>query len=35
VGSRRSVLRLRTFASLHHREFRLLWSGQASTAIAV
>jgi MFS family permease len=29
------VLRLRTFASLHHREFRLLWSGQASTAIAM
>ena len=26
---------LRTFAALHHREFRLLWSGQASTAMAM
>ena len=28
------VLRLRTFAALHHREFRLLWSGQAAAAMA-
>ena len=26
---------LRTFAALHYREFRLLWSGQASTAMAM
>jgi MFS family permease len=26
---------LRTFAALHHREFRLLWSGQAATAMAM
>src|SRR5437763_5917927 len=31
----RSVLRLRTFAALRHREFCLLWSGQASTAMAM
>ena len=31
----RSLLRLRTFAALRHREFRLLWSGQASTAMAM
>jgi MFS family permease len=29
------VLRLRTFAALRHREFRLLWSGQAATAMAM
>jgi MFS family permease len=29
------VLRLQTFAALHHREFRLLWAGQATTAMAV
>ena len=29
------MLRLRTFAALRHREFRLLWSGQASTAMAM
>jgi MFS family permease len=29
------LLRLRTFAALRHREFRLLWSGQASTAMAM
>jgi MFS family permease len=27
--------RLRTFAALHHREFLLLWSGQAATAMAM
>ena len=26
--------RLRTFAALRHREFRLLWSGQAATSMA-
>ena len=31
----RGVLRLRTFAALRHREFRLLWSGQAATAMAM
>ena len=31
----RSVLRLRTFAALRHREFLLLWSGQAATAMAM
>jgi hypothetical protein len=31
----RGVLRLRTFAALRYREFRLLWSGQASTAMAM
>jgi MFS family permease len=29
------VLRLRTFAALRHREFLLLWSGQAATAMAM
>jgi len=29
------LLRLGTFASLRHREFRLLWSGQAATAMAM
>jgi MFS family permease len=29
------VLRLQTFAALRHREFRLLWSGQAATAMAM
>jgi MFS family permease len=29
------MLRLRTFAALHHREFCLLWSGQAATAMAM
>jgi hypothetical protein len=39
VGARRSrmalksLLRLGTFAALRHREFRLLWAGQAATAI--
>src|SRR5262245_55673645 len=33
--SLRSVLRLRTFVALRHREFRLLWSGQAATAMAM
>src|SRR5262245_10107857 len=28
------LLRLPTFAALRHREFRLLWSGQAATAMA-
>ena len=28
------VLRLRTLAALRHREFRLLWSGQAATSMA-
>ena len=31
----RSLLRLRTFAALRHREFLLLWSGQAATAMAM
>src|SRR5882672_9550645 len=31
----RGLLRLRTFAALHHREFLLLWSGQAATAMAM
>jgi MFS family permease len=31
----RSILRLQTFAALHHREFQLLWAGQATTAMAV
>jgi MFS family permease len=30
----KSVLRLQTFAALRHREFRLLWAGQAATATA-
>lgn len=29
-----SILRLQTFAALHHHEFRLLWAGQAATAMA-
>jgi MFS family permease len=29
------LLRLRTFAALRHREFFLLWSGQAATAMAM
>jgi len=29
------VLQLRTFAALRHREFLLLWSGQAATAMAM
>ena len=29
------MLRLRTFAALRHREFCLLWSGQAATAMAM
>ena len=29
------VLRLRTFAALRHREFRLLWFGQAATGMAM
>jgi MFS family permease len=29
------LLRLRTFAALRHREFLLLWSGQAATAMAM
>ena len=29
------MLRLRTFAALRHREFLLLWSGQAATAMAM
>ena len=31
----RALLRLRTFAALRHREFLLLWSGQAATAMAM
>jgi MFS family permease len=31
----RGLLRLRTFAALRHREFRLLWAGQAATAMAM
>ena len=31
----RSVLRLQTFAALRHREFRLLWAGQAATSMAM
>ncbi|MGH8060265.1 MAG: MFS transporter, partial [Candidatus Entotheonellia bacterium] len=40
-GARRSwsplkgLLHLGTFAALRHREFRLLWSGEASTAMAM
>jgi len=34
-GPLRRVLRLRTFAALHHREFRLLWFGQAATGMAM
>ena len=34
-GLSRACCALRTFAALHHREFRLLWSGQASTAMAM
>ncbi len=30
-----ALLRLRTFAALRHHEFRLLWAGQASTAMAM
>lgn len=33
-GPLRSVVRWRTFAALRHREFRLLWAGQATTSIA-
>src|SRR3970040_1663862 len=29
-----ALLRLRTFEAVRHREFRLLWLGQASTAMA-
>jgi MFS family permease len=29
------LARLRTFAALRHREFRLLWAGQAATAMAM
>jgi MFS family permease len=29
------MLRLQTFAALRHREFRLLWAGQAATAMAM
>ena len=31
----RGLLRLRTFAALRHREFCLLWAGQAATAMAM
>ena len=31
----RGLLRLRTFVALRHREFLLLWSGQAATAMAM
>ena len=31
----RGLTRLRTFAALRHREFRLLWAGQAATAMAM
>jgi MFS family permease len=31
----RGLLRLGTFAALRHREFRLLWAGQAATAMAL
>jgi MFS family permease len=31
----RGLLRLGTFAALRYREFRLLWSGQAATAMAM
>src|SRR5262245_65586717 len=31
----RVVLRVQTFAALHHREFRLLWAGQVATAMAM
>jgi MFS family permease len=31
----RRVSRLGTFAALHYREFRLLWAGQAATAMAM
>lgn len=31
----RSLLYLRTFAALRHREFRLLWAGEATTAMAM
>jgi len=31
----RGLLRLRTFAALRHREFLLLWAGQAATAMAM
>jgi MFS family permease len=31
----RGLLRLGTFVALRHREFRLLWSGQAATAMAM
>src|SRR5262249_44878934 len=34
-GPLRGVLRLQTFAALRHREFCLLWSGQAATAMAM
>jgi MFS family permease len=33
--SLRGLLRLGTFAALRHREFRLLWAGQAATAMAM
>jgi MFS family permease len=31
----KGLLRLRTFAALRHREFLLLWSGQAATSMAM
>src|SRR5687768_15825484 len=31
----KGLVRLRTFAALRYREFLLLWSGQASTAMAM
>src|SRR5262245_35439715 len=34
-GPLKGLLRLRTFAALRHREFRLLWAGQAATAMAM
>ena len=34
-GLSSALLRLRTFAALRHREFRLLWAGQAATAMAM
>jgi len=30
-----ALLRLRTFAALRHRDFRLLWVGEAATAMAI
>jgi hypothetical protein len=29
------MLRLQTFAALRHREFRLLWAGQAAASLAM